>query len=171
MKGYKGMNPDMTCLGMQYEIGETYYAGGDIELCRNGLHFCERLVDVFNYYHKDESRFFYVESGGYVKTDGVKYVTSKLTILSEVPEKEVNRTFYSYRHCSSKVYDDGNGYNCGDYNGNGYGDGNCYSDGTGLGNGYGNYYGDGHGNGSGDCKGNGYGYGDGRNIQRILIFY
>lgn len=33
VKGYKGMNKDMTCRGMQFEIGKTYSVDGDIELC------------------------------------------------------------------------------------------------------------------------------------------
>ena len=32
MKGYKGMESDMTCRGMQFEVGKTYHVGGKIEV-------------------------------------------------------------------------------------------------------------------------------------------
>jgi hypothetical protein len=35
MKGYKGMKSDMTCRGMQYEIGKTYQDKGGLA---NGVH-------------------------------------------------------------------------------------------------------------------------------------
>ena len=163
MIGYKGMNLDMTCLGMKYEVGETYYANGEIELCENGFHFCEKLTDVFDFYNKHGSRFFLVESGEDVKTDGRKYVTSKLTILEEVPEKEVNRAFYDngygYGYCYGKGYGCGYGKGYGDGYGNGYGNGYCY------GYGYGNGFGYGYGIDTGDSIVDRY-----SNIQKILIF-
>ena len=143
MKGYKGMKKDMTCRGMQYEVGKSYHVDGEITLCNNGLHFCERLNDVFSYYPKEEhSRYFEVYAGGQIVCGDDKSAASELTIIRELTNIEVNRCMY------------GNGYGNGDGNGYGYG----YGDGNGYGNGYG--YGDGNG------YGNGYGYG----IQRIAIY-
>lgn len=116
MKGYKGMKSDMTCRGMQFEIGKTYHVDGNIELCSNGLHFCQRLVDVFEYYDDDNDRYFEVETDTEVKTDGKKSVTAELKIIREITSIEVNRTKYGYGN--------GNGY--GDGNGNGYGNGYSY---------------------------------------------
>lgn len=152
VKGYKGMNADMTCRGMKYEVGKTYYAYDAVEVCSNGLHFCERLADVFDYYPRNETnRFFEVEAEGVVETDGKKSATNKLVITRELEAIEINRTAYGYG--------DGDGYGYGYGDGNGYGDGYGYSDGNG--------YGD--GNGYDDGCGGGNGYGDG-NIQRILLF-
>ena len=53
MKGYKGMNADMTCRGMRYEVGKSYHVDGNITVCERGLHFCERLTDVFDYYKRE----------------------------------------------------------------------------------------------------------------------
>lgn len=47
---YKGMDSKMQCRGMQYEVGKEFSVDGDIECCGNGLHACERPLDVFGYY-------------------------------------------------------------------------------------------------------------------------
>ena len=162
MKGYKGMDRDMKCRGYQFEVGKTYRADGEVELCKNGFHFCEKLADVFEYYERgDPNRFFEIEASGTIESDGKKSVAEEITIIRELGDIEINRVFFGY----------GNGY--GDGDGDGYGDGY----GNGYGNGYGYGYGDGYGDGDGDGYGNGNGYGDGygdgygnRNIQRILIF-
>ena len=130
MRGFKGMASDMTCRGMKYEVGKSYHVDGKIEVCHNGLHFCERLRDVFKFYSRDKSRFFMVEASGTIKQDGKKSAASDLTVLRELDDIEVNRAYYGYG--------DGNGNG----NGNGYG----------YGNGDGNGYGDGYGNGDGIQK-------------------
>lgn len=50
---YKGMDSKMQCRGMQYEVGKEFSVDGDIECCGNGLHACERPLDVFGYYAPD----------------------------------------------------------------------------------------------------------------------
>ena len=92
MKGYKGMNKDMTCRGMKFKVGGTYHVDGEIKLCSNGLHFCKNLKDVFEFYKRDnDNRFFEVETDSLIQTDGKKSVTSDLTIIRELADKEVNR--------------------------------------------------------------------------------
>ena len=110
MKGYKGMNADMTCRGMPYEVGKSYHANGKIGVCSNGLHFCKRLTDVFDFYKRDGNRFFEVEASGTIKTEGRKSAASDLLIVRELTDLEINRTAYGY----------GDGYG----DGYGYGDGN-----------------------------------------------
>ena len=152
MKGYKGMNKDMTCRGMHFEVGKTYKITGELELCQNGLHFCKNLRDVFSYYMPDKSRFFEVEAKGLVIISNEKSVTSELSIIRELSDKEVNR-------CK---------YGSGDGSGDGYGDGSGDGDGDGYGYGYGSGDGDGYGDGYGYGYGDGYGYG--KNIQKILLY-
>ena len=174
MKGYKGMTKDMTCRGMQYEIGKTYYADGEIALCRNGLHFCEQLSNVFNFYKwGDGNRYFEVSADGQIVSSDTKSVASKLTIIRELTDIEVNKGIYNYDNgnsdgCSYGCGDSnsyGNGYGCGDNDGygDGYGDGYCYGRGDGSGSGYGY----GYGFDDGDGRGNGYGC---VNISKILIY-
>lgn len=98
MKGYKGMNAFMT-----YEVGKSYHVDGTIDVCRNGLHFCENLKDVFDYYRRDGNRFFEVEASGTIRSDRNKSAASDLLIIRELSDIEINRIVYS--------------------NGDGYGDG------------------------------------------------
>ena len=171
MKGYKGMSKDMTCRGMQYEVGKTYHVDGKIELCSNGLHFCERLKDVFAFYDSGcGNRYFEVYAGGQIMCGWGKIAASELTILRELTDIEVNRYIYGDGHgngsCSG--YRDGYGYGCG----NGSGEGNGYGDGYGYGNGNGQGYG--YESGSGWGYGSTW-YGDGEGhgilpISEILIY-
>lgn len=177
MKGYKGMNRYMWCLGMQYEVGKTYQVVGKVEMCRNGLHFCQNLKDVFKFYTKDGyNRFFEVEASGDIKTSasGNKCAAEKLTVLRELTPIEINKVRYGY----GNGYGNGNSY--GDVGSGGYGDGYGYGNGKGHGNGvnYGYSYGDGDGYGCGDGYGygyahsDGYGYGtcEGYRLTKILMF-
>ena len=151
MKGYKGMDKDMQCRGMQYEVGKTYHVGGNIKLCENGLHFCENLFDVFNFYDNDGSnRFFEVIAAGVIASYGNKCAASHLKIIRELSRIEINRSYYGRGNSYGDGYGDGYGNGYGD-NGDGYGDGNGY----GVGN-NGDGYGDGNSNG--------------RGIQNILFF-
>ena len=154
MKGYKGTDKNMRCRGMQFEIGKSYHVDGDIAVCSRGLHFCENLIDVFDFYdNEDGNRFFEIEASGRIMREGRKSAASDIRIIKELSDVEINRTVY------------GNGY------GNGYGDGygDGYGNGNGYGYGYGYGYGDGNGYGYGNGNGNGYGNGNG-NIQKILMF-
>ena len=105
MKGYKGMDKNMRCRGMQYEIGKIHHADGEISVCESGLHFCENLKNVFDYYEREGNRFFEVEAFGKIDSDGKKSAASNLLIIKELSDIEINRTSYG----------DGNG------NGDGYG--------------------------------------------------
>lgn len=68
---YKGMDSKMQCRGMQYEVGKNFSVDGDIECCGNGLHACERPLDVFNYYVPGTgARYFRVEQSGDMARDG-----------------------------------------------------------------------------------------------------
>ena len=156
----------MRCRGMQYEVGKTYHVDGAIDVCKNGLHFCENLNDVFGFYERDGNRFFEVEATGAIKTDSKKSVTSDLVILRELTDVEINRSSYGNGTSYGCDYGDGygDGYSCGYSNGYGYG----YGDGLGCSYGYGNGSGYGYGDGDGNGNGDGYGYGY-NNIQRIFL--
>ena len=173
MKGYKGMTKDMTCRGMQFMVGEKYHVDGEIEVCHNGLHFYEKLSDVFDYYQRDGNRFFIVDASGTIKTDGNESAASDMEIIRELNEIEINRVVYDdgYGDGSGNGNGYGYGYGDGDGKGNGYGYGNGYGNGNGYGDGDGNGDGSGDGYGYGSCYGNGYGdgYGNGY-IQKILLF-
>lgn len=167
MKGYKGMDKDMTCRGMHFEIGKTYHINGEIKLCENGIHFCEKLSNVFNFYDMDDSRYFEIEAFGTVKSDGNKSATSDITIIKELTNKEIAQAFYGCGYCDDASDYTGNGY--GDSSGDGFG--NCFGafcfDSFGYGEGCGRVY------NRGDANYYGYGSNCGNksvDIHKILVF-
>ena len=91
MKGYKAFNDDMTCRDKQYKVGETYQEDGELKICKHGIHFCERLIDVFRFYqpYPCGTKVCEVEVFGDVITDGFKSCTNKLKIVRELSWEEI----------------------------------------------------------------------------------
>ena len=85
MKGYKAFNKDLTCRGMQYEVGKEYKFNGEPIPCRQGFHFCETIADCYEFYPmNDNTRICEVEATGDIAKDGVKRVTNVIKILAEI---------------------------------------------------------------------------------------
>lgn len=85
MKGYKAFNNDLTCRGMQYEIGKEYVFDGEPIPCRQGFHFCETIADCYEFYPmNNDTRICEVEATGEIVEDGVKRVTNVIKILAEI---------------------------------------------------------------------------------------
>lgn len=84
---YKGMDSKMQCRGMQYAVGKEFSVDGDIECCGNGLHACERPLDVFGYYAPGTgARYFRVEQSGDMARDGSdsKVASRKMRVDAEI---------------------------------------------------------------------------------------
>ena len=85
MRGYKAFNKDLTCRGMQYEVGKEYKFNGEPIPCRQGFHFCETIADCYEFYPmNDDTRICEVEATGDIAEDGVKRVTNAIKILAEI---------------------------------------------------------------------------------------
>ena len=115
VEGYKGLKKDMKSIygDFQYEIGKTYYHEGPLELCYNGFHYCPYLNQTFRYCELEDPthRYFKVKAksnldqyeeakqdvtiariaGSYCPqiTTKDKCVTSEITLLEEVSDKEL----------------------------------------------------------------------------------
>ena len=76
MIGYKGFDKNLRCGGFQYEIGGEYQHDGEVVVCEQGFHFCEKPLDVLNYYAPGTSRFAKVEGSG--DTDRMPYEDAKV---------------------------------------------------------------------------------------------
>ena len=133
IKGYKVFNPDWTCRGFQYKVGETFVHNGNIEMCGSGFHFCRKASDCFNHYcFNSNNKVAEVEAIGLVETRGDKSVTDKIKIVREIKWMElltiVNEGNNCTGLCNSGDYNSGNrnsgNRNSGDYNSGNYNSGN-----------------------------------------------
>ena len=88
MKGYKAFNKGLVCRGKQY-AENTVFEEEQAEICKSGMHFCEKPLDVLDYYplvndNGEMSEFAEVEALDEVKTEGNKSVTKKLRIGGKI---------------------------------------------------------------------------------------
>jgi PPE-repeat protein len=121
MKGYKIFNPDMKCLGFQFEVGKTYKIEGELKMCENGFHFCKELKDCYEFYSFDyKNPFCEIETGLEVLEDEKKCCCSEIRIvkkldLSEILE-ELNLFCSSNRGSSNRGSDNIGSFNKGSFN-------------------------------------------------------
>lgn len=92
--GYKVFRPGWTCSPCgntkQYTCPGKFEEEGEIEVCGNGMHFCQKAANCFNYYGFDsKNKVAEVIAYGDVVTDGDKSCTNKLEIVRELSWKEV----------------------------------------------------------------------------------
>ena len=70
MKGYKVTDENGKCRGFQFEVGKTYTQDGELKICENGFHFCEKVADCFGYYSFiPTNRVFEVKAIGKTETE------------------------------------------------------------------------------------------------------
>ena len=91
MKGYKAFNTDWTCKGKQYKVGETFEETGELCICSHGIHFCENISDIFDFYPFDgtKTKVAEVDAIGSIIKNDKKCCTDKITIIREIPWDEV----------------------------------------------------------------------------------
>ena len=92
MIGYKGFDKDLKCRDKQYAIGETYRED-TADLCKSGMHFCLRPIDVLAYYTPAESRYCKVSAPDECVNpetgDDSKRVTTEMTVVRELTIAEM----------------------------------------------------------------------------------
>ena len=64
IKAYKGFDKDLKCKGRQYTEGVEDHVSDVAKLCEEGVHACERPLDVFEYYAPADSVYHEVELAG-----------------------------------------------------------------------------------------------------------
>ena len=97
--GFKAFNPDWSCTPgifwnkkkKQYSCPGMFETSTMPSVCNHGMHFCERLEDIFNYYRTrpDKPKVAEVIAWGIVAKRGDKCSTNKLEIVREIPWEEV----------------------------------------------------------------------------------
>jgi len=125
MKGFKVFGPDFKCRDFQYEENKVFEISEELKMCRNGIHFCEKAVNCFNYYSFGPSNIVCeVEALGEVVTEGDKSATNRLLVGKRLTWKEVldlvntghdNTGYRNTGHQNTSNWNTGN-YNTGDCN-------------------------------------------------------
>ncbi len=89
MKGYKAFEKGLVCRGKQY-AENTVFEEENAEICKSGMHFCKRPLDVLRYYSPCDdngilNEFCEVEALDEALTDdNVKYCTKKLKVGAKI---------------------------------------------------------------------------------------
>ena len=90
VKGFKVFNPDWTCRNKAYTCPGKFEEDVTPSVCDEGMHFCKKAADCFNYYRFDpENKVAEVVAYGTVAEDGDKCCTDKLEIVREIPWAEL----------------------------------------------------------------------------------
>ena len=104
--GFKVFNPDWTCdptgrNQKQYSCPGMFEENVNLSVCDEGMHFCEKAADCFNYYEFDsKNKVAEVIAYGEVRTDGVKSCTNKLEIVREIPWQELLTIVNAGKDCT-----------------------------------------------------------------------
>ncbi len=131
VKGFKVFNPDWTCRNKAYTCPGKFEEDVTPSVCDEGMHFCKKAADCFNYYRFDpENKVAEVVAYGTVAEDGDKCCTDKLEIVREIPWAElleiVNTGKGCTGLCNSGNRNSGN-RNSGDWNSGDWNSGDCNS--------------------------------------------
>jgi hypothetical protein len=121
-KGYKGFKifgDKMICRDMEYKVGETYTLEGELIICENGFHFCEHLVQCFEYYDfEDFNTFCEVEAIGdvvYEEPTKHKAATNKIKII-KVLDKDYILSLFDNKGKQNTGNSNTGDWNTGDWN-------------------------------------------------------
>ena len=131
VKGFKVFNPDWTCKNKQYGCPGRFEEDVTPSVCNEGMHFCKRASDCFNYYSFDpNNKVAEVIAYGEVSEEGDKCATNKLEVVREIPWSELLGLVNS-GNCNSGDHNSGNrnsgNWNSGDCNSGNWNSGNCNS--------------------------------------------
>ena len=128
--GYKVFNYDWTCSpngnSKQYTCPGKFEEDVDVSVCHQGMHFCRRAVDCFNYYSfNPQNKVAEVIAYGKISENGDKCCTDKLQIVREVPWSELLEIVNTGVGCTG--YRNSGDCNSGNRNSGDCNSGNCNS--------------------------------------------
>jgi hypothetical protein len=163
IKGYKVFDENWKCYEYQYSLGGRFKHEGEIKLCVSGFHFCEKLIDCFNYKKfKPENKVAEIIAHGKVIRGDDKSVTDDIEIIKEISWEEclemVNSGSQNSGLGNSGHFNSGN-RNSGHYNSGDRNSGNRNSGYSNSGRYNSGHYNSGHYN-SGDYNSGDYNTGD-----------
>lgn len=117
VKGFKVFNPDWTCKNKQYGCPGRFEEDVTPSVCNEGMHFCKRASDCFNYYSFDpNNKVAEVIAYGEVSEEGDKCATNKLEVVREIPWSELLGLVNTGKGCTGRC-NSGNWNKCSFSNG------------------------------------------------------
>jgi len=92
MIAFKGTD-NFQCINKTYEVGKTYYYNKELIICKQGLHFCQKLENVHWHYHlfNPQTVVLKIEVLGKIINNGDKSVTNKFKVLEIIPNNQYHR--------------------------------------------------------------------------------
>ena len=107
--GYKVTNFDYTSRygnNFKFEVSKTYEITGELKMCANGFHFCEKLYDCSMFYNflstgviSSNFKYFKVKAEGKILSDIGKKCCEKITLVKELNDEEVeDKIMKHFRH-------------------------------------------------------------------------
>ena len=128
--GYKVFNHDWTCSPngnlKQYTCPGKFEEDVNVFMCHQGMHFCRRAVDCFNYYSfNPQNKVAEVIAYGKISENGDKCCTDKLQIVREVPWSELLEIVNAGSGCTG--YRNSGNRNSGNRNSGNWNSGDCNS--------------------------------------------
>lgn len=127
VKGYKGFykagNDKFVCRGTIYECPGVAFVSGEPKLCEHGIHFCQDLRDVLEYYPPNEGELHVAEvvAIGQTLIGYDKCVTNRIVLVEEVDLYAALKD-YNFGDKNIGKYNIGN-YNLGNKNSGNYNNG------------------------------------------------
>ena len=126
VKGFKVFNPDWTCKNKQYGCPGRFEEDVTPSVCNEGMHFCKRASDCFNYYSFDpNNKVAEVIAYGEVSEEGNKCATNKLEVVREIPWSELLGLVNTGKGCTGLC--NSGDWNSGDCNSGDWNSGDCNS--------------------------------------------
>ena len=124
IKGYKVFDENWKCKGedyeYQYSLGGRFKHEGEIELCGSGFHFCEKLINCFNYKKfNPKNKVAEIIAHGKVIRGDDKSVTDDIEIIKEISWEECLKMVNlgsGNSGLGNSGYSNSGHYNSGDYN-------------------------------------------------------
>lgn len=97
VKGYKAYKKGLVCMNFQYKVGETYETK-NMQIYKNGFHFCKNPLDVLNYYNLMTSEFTKVEAKGAIDAyENEIFVTDKIKIGEKLSIEQFIKEAIKYK--------------------------------------------------------------------------
>lgn len=100
-KAFQIEDGELCCRGKVYSEGKRHYVRGALKMCKNGIHYCTNLFEIFNYYHGELDKdiaIYEIEVGSKVLTsDTSKCCTNSCVLKRRLYIKDILKILNGYK--------------------------------------------------------------------------